>query len=403
MKNKPRHDFSEIIDRRASDSKKYDGRLYAKDVLPMWIADTDFRCPQPLVDAVTRRAEQGLYGYPLHDELFEGSLVHWLDTRFNCTIRREWVVFAPGVMPGIAYAIQGLTNPGDGVVIQTPIYPPFRDVLKNNGRQILLNPLELYEGRYTINFEGLEHTLAQENTRMLLLCNPHNPTGRVFSRMELACVAELCEKYGVYLVSDEIHCDVVFSHTTHTPLFNLKGAVEDFGIACYNPSKTFNIPGLRTAGLVIPNAKLKARVEKAIWAAKAYGRTVFGQLAFQTAYMNCAYYADEMLDYLEDNLKLVQQRLMPPIRLVKPDGTYLLWLDCRDLGMEDEALAAFFLQDCKLGLNAGVSFGQEGSGFMRMNIACPRPVLSDALSRIEAALMRRRPEFGEEDAPHDNA
>ncbi|OXM85517.1 MalY/PatB family protein [Paenibacillus rigui] len=381
------HNFDEMIDLRGTDSKKHN--LYPEDVIPMWIADTDFKCPEPIVDAMVKRAELGVYGYTLSSNSFNFSVKSWLHKRFDFHIDEDWVVYAPAVVNGLVNAVQAFTQPGDHILIQSPVYHPFHHLIANNGRIKVQNSLLLHDGKYEIDFEDLEQKLKDPQTKMMLLCNPHNPVGRVYTREELTRIGEMCIKHGVIIVSDEIHSDIVYEGHTHIPFPSLSGEIKDNCIMCLNPSKTFNTPGLRTAAIIIPNETLRRTYENTITANKADGRTIFGTLAFETAYIECDYYADQLVEYLAENVRLLTDYVechIPGIEVIRPEATYLMWLDCRQLGMSQQVLRTFMLEQAKVGLHDGMIFGAEGQGFMRMNIGCRRAVLQEALERIERAV-----------------
>lgn len=383
-----KHDFDEVVDRRGTGCKKWD--TYAEDVIPMWIADTDFKCPQPIIDAMVKRAQHGIYGYPDNYKNFEESIVNWQKKRFGWNIEADWVEYTPAVIPAIVYAMYAFTNPGDNVVIHMPAYHPFHDIIPNNGRHILGNEMILQEdGRYAIDFDNLEELLSRKRTTMFLLCSPHNPTGKCFSREELTRMAELCQKHHVFVVSDEIHSDIIYKGHKHIPFGSLSQEAADNCVVCVNPSKTFNIAGVRTGAAVIPNRKNHDRFYAPLENLKAYGRTIFGTLPIEVAYNECDYYADQLLEYLEGNLHYLQNFLaerVPQIKTVDTQATYLIWLNCKALGMQPKELQKFFLEKAKVAMNEGSTFRTGGSGFMRMNIACPRSRLVEALNRIEAAV-----------------
>lgn len=383
-----KHNFDEVVDRRGTGCKKWD--TYAEDVIPMWIADTDFKCPQPIIDAMVKRAQHGIYGYPDNYKNFEESIVNWQKKRFDWNIEADWVEYTPAVIPAIVYAMYAFTNPGDNVVIHMPAYHPFHDIIPNNGRHILGNEMILQEdGSYAIDFDNLEELLSRKRTTMFLLCSPHNPTGKCFSREELTRMAELCQKHHVFVVSDEIHSDIIYKGHKHIPFGSLSQEAADNCVVCVNPSKTFNIAGVRTGAAVIPNRKNHDRFYAPLENLKAYGRTIFGTLPIEVAYNECDYYADQLLEYLEGNLHYLQNFLaerVPQIKTVDTQATYLIWLNCKALGMQPKELQKFFLEKAKVAMNEGSTFRTGGSGFMRMNIACPRSRLVEALNRIEAAV-----------------
>lgn len=386
-----KHNFDEIVNRRNTDSKKYAPDFFDQSVLPMWIADTDFRCPQPVVDAICKRAEHGVFGYPYDQADFADAVCHWMKTRFAYEIQPQAVMYCPGVIPGVICAVRAFSNPGDKVVVQTPCYPPFRALVANNGRTMVENRLVLKDGKYEIDFELLEKQLSDERARVFILCNPHNPTGRVFTRQELEKIVDLCAANNVFIVCDEIHSDLTYAEHRHLPIGTLSQKARDWSVSFVNPSKTFNTAGFRTAAMISPNLEWRNRVYQELVNGKLMGRTLFGPLALVTAYNECAYYADELMEYLQGNLDLLRDRLkaLKGIDLIEPEATYLIWLDCRGLGLPHAEVKKFFEEDAKLGLNDGESFGCEGSGFMRLNIACPRSVLEEAIGRIEQAYQKR--------------
>ena len=383
-----KHNFDELVNRRGTGCKKWD--TYPEDVIPMWIADTDFNCPQPVIDAMVKRAQHGIYGYPDNYKTFEESIVNWQKKRFGWEIKPEWVEYTPAVIPAIVYAMHAFTQPGDNVVIQMPAYHPFHDIIPNNGRHILGNEMILQEdGSYAIDFENLEESLSKRRTTMFLLCSPHNPTGKCFTREELTRISELCLKHNVFVVSDEIHSDIIYNGHKHIPFGSLSQEAADNCVVCVNPSKTFNIAGVRTGAAVIPNRKNHDRFYAPLENLKAYGRTIFGTLPIEVAYNECDYYADQLLEYLEGNLAYLKKFMAERVPLIKvgdPQATYLIWLNCKALNMEPKALHKFFLEEAKVAMNEGSTFRTGGAGFMRMNIACPRSRLVEALNRIEAAV-----------------
>lgn len=385
-----RHNFDEIINRRLSDCKKYESAKYPEDVIPMWIADTDFAIPKEISDIIKERAEHPCFGYPVENFGFEKSVQRWEKVRFNWDIKPEWVKYAPGVLPFLMYAMRAFTYPGDKIVIQPPVYPPFHAMVHNNGRQLLCNNLVQDEnGKYQIDFEDLEKKLKDNRTKLMFMANPHNPAMRCFTREELTRIGNLCIENKVILISDEIHCDLTYKGYEHIPFGSISEEFANNSMVLVNPSKTFNIAGFRTGAAIIPNDEMRKNIEITIVNNKAYGRTIFGLLTFMTAYNECDYYADELMEYLEENKNYVVEFFktrIPKIKLAEPEATYLLWLDCKELGMTQDELKKFFMEKAKVGLNSGADFGAVGEGFMRINIACPKATVIEALNRIEAAV-----------------
>ncbi len=343
------HDFDEVVDRRGTDSKKYS--QYPADVLPMWIADSDFKAPKPVVDALVERMQQGVYGYTPISSRLRAAAAKWQTERFGWNVDESWVEFVPGVISGVISAVRALSHPGDNIVIQTPCYPPFTDLSDHNGRHLLRNALVLKDGRYEIDFEDFEEKAKDPRTKLFILCNPQNPTGRVFTREELVRLGEICLKHHVIILADEIHQDMVYQGHTHIPFASISKEFEQNTIAFMNPSKTFNLPGFRTAAFISANPVLKSLVHDVVVNNKAIGENICGTLAFCTAYEQCGYYADQIAAYVEKNRDLVEESLkdFDKIDVIHAEGTYLLWLDCRKTGMSQKELDDFFVNTLSWG------------------------------------------------------
>lgn len=387
-----KHDFDVVVDRRHTQCKKWD--TYGEDVIPMWIADTDFQCPEPVLDAIRKRAGHGIYGYPVISKDYEEAVSGWQQRRFGWHVDPAWVEYTPAVVPAIVYAMRAFTHPGDRIIVQMPAYHPFHQVIPHNGRLIAPNPLiENPDGSWSVDWKNFEELAADPRTTMFLLCNPQNPTGKCFTKEELLHFAALCEKHHLFVVSDEIHSDIVYKGTRHIPFGSVSDWAAGHCIVCVNPSKTFNIAGFRTGAAIIPDADNHGLFYNELENVKAFGRNIFGTLAVRTAYNECGYYADQLVEYLEKNLSFTRRFLeqeIPEIKLGPVQGTYLLWLDCRAFRMDHLALMDFFLNEAKVSLNDGYTFGAEGDGFMRLNIACPRSQLEEALKRMAQAAAKWR-------------
>ncbi len=387
-----RYNFDEIIDRTHTDSVKWaenERRFGKKDVLSMWVADMDFRSPEPVIRAIIKRAEHGIYGYTTRKDSYYQSVIDWLEKRHGWKTRQAWQVTTPGVVPGLIVALLAYTQPGDKIVIQPPVYHPFFAVALNNGRQIVENNLIERDGYYTMDFDALDQQLSDPRVRMLVLCSPHNPIGRVWSREELARLGELCLKHGVLLVSDEIHSDLVFSWAKHIPAAMISPEIEQNTISLFAPSKTFNLAGLHTSVVIIPNSALRERFNQTMENLGIGGNTIFGLVALETAYREGEEWLTQLLAYLEQNMIFLEDFIhaeIPQIRVCKPEGTYLVWLDCRSLGMNREELKRFMIQKANLGLDEGAVFGKLGEGFMRLNAGCPRSVLKQGLETLAEAV-----------------
>ncbi len=392
-------DFDALIDRTGTESLKwvYPRKvLGVEDVIPMWVADMDFSAPPAVVQTVTKRAGHGIFGYPIVPPSFWKAIIRWQSERHGWEIEKDWLAKAPGVVPAINFCVRAFTRPGDGVIIQTPVYHPFYYAIENNGRRLVRNPLKFSEGRWEMDLDGLERQI-DTGTRMIIFCTPHNPAGRVWTRPELEALARICENRDLLVVSDEIHAELVFRGHTHIPFASLSPEIASRTITCLAPSKTFNIPGLGMAVVAASNPGiLKAYKDEAERAGFELG-SVFGIVAFEAAYTQGAEWLDALLVYLEENAEFAETffaEKLAPIRFLKPEGTYLALLDCRGLELGPENLNDFFLKKARVYFNEGTIFGQELRGFVRMNFACPRALLREALERIDRALRVLKKEAG---------
>lgn len=386
--------FDEIISRNGTTSLKYDTRqsTFGKsDVLPLWVADMDFAVPEAVRRALTVRASHPIYGYTSYPESLYQSLMQWLSSRHAWINQRESAMLCPGVVPSLNASIYALTQPSDGVIVQPPVYAPFLSAPETTGRKLLLNPLKLVEGRYQFDFADFERCAA-EGARLLLLCSPHNPVGRVWQQQELQTLLEICQRYDITVMSDEIHADLIYPGTRHVPLAKLaQGRVKV--ITAVAPSKTFNIPGLGLSALIVPDQADRAAIFKAFDSLHVSAANPFSIVAFEAAYREGADWLDELLDYLTGTRDFVREFIrqhLPLIKLIEPEGTYLLWLDCRAMGLSDRQLTQFFVQEAGVGLSSGILFGEQGSGFMRMNIGAPRSIIAQALENIASAERARK-------------
>jgi len=387
--------FDEIVDRKQSQAIKWDVReklFGSADVIPLWVADMDFPAPPAVRDALIKRAEHGIYGYTSRSVAAQEAIIAWWQRRHHWAIRREWMLQVPGVVPALSMLVATLTQPGDAVLIQPPVYPPFFEVIERNGRTVVESPLVLEDGRYRIDFADLEEKLAG-GVKMMILCSPHNPVGRVWRQEELHRLGELCLRHDVMLVSDEIHADLVYAAHRHVPVASLSEALSQQTITCISPGKTFNLAGLQTASVIIPRSEWRTAMKEALHTLHLTTDHYFAGAAVEAAYRHGESWLEALQQYLEGNRRLVADYLetrLRPMRMIEPEGTYLIWLDCRELGMSRDELKRWFNREAKVGLNEGASFGQGGEGFMRMNIACPLVVLTEALERIALAMERRR-------------
>ena len=385
-------DFDRPINREATHSVKFDGRQQyfgTSDVSPLWVADMDFAVPECVTQALQVRLDHPVFGYTMYPESLYQSIIDWFERRHNWIIEPEWILMAPGIVPSLFAAVQAFTQEGEGVIVQSPVYFPFFSAVETNHRKLINNPLREINGRYEIDFEHLEFC-AKQNARLLLLCTPHNPVGRVWSQKELERVLEIARRYDLTILSDDIHCDLVYSGATHTMLGRLAQPGDKI-ITTIAPNKTFNIPGLGLSALVIPDAVQRRTMKQTFERLHVGNYNPFSIVAFEAAYRGGDKWLDALMGYLEKTRDFVAdfiEKNIPQIKMVKPEATYLLWLDCRELSMSDIALKEFFIKQCKLGLNPGAVFGEGGSGFMRMNIGTRRENIKRALLSIAEQLNR---------------
>ena len=383
-----RYNFDEIIERKNTDCVKYDkleSYFGAKDLLPLWVADMDFKVPPCISEAIIKRANHEIYGYTFRGDSCINSIQNWLKTRHDWAIPKEWISSSPGVVTGLSILLMSLTKEGDKIAIQSPVYHPFSHIIKDTKRSLVINPLRLTEGSYQMDFEQLEE-LAKNGLSALLLSNPHNPVGRVFTKDELQQLGNLAEKYDFLIFSDEIHQDLIFEGHKHIALASLSDELAQRTITCIAPSKTFNVAGLASSVIIIPNEKLRQKYEKLLSSLHLNSGNLFGHVAMQAGYEHGAEWLDQMMVYLQGNVDFLRSYLeenIPSIKLIEPEATYLLWLDCRSLNIETEKLNQLLIKKAGLALNKGTTFGVDGEGFLRINIGCPRSVLEEALERIK--------------------
>ena len=383
-----KYNFDEIVDRRNTDCLKYDfavERGKPEDVLPLWVADMDFRTAPGIIERVAADASFGIYGYTESKDDYFQAVAAWYRNYFDWKVEKKWLVKTPGIVFAIGIAIQALTKEGDAVMIQQPVYYPFSEVIKDNDRILVNNELVLKDGHYEINFEDFEEKIIQNNVKLFILCSPHNPVGRVWTANELRRMGEICLKHDVKVVSDEIHSDFVYEGRKHYVFSTIDPAFEDISIICTAPSKTFNLAGLQISNIFIPNTQIRKAFKRKIAAAGYSQVNMIGLRACRAAYETGRDWLEELKVYLQGNLDFVRAYLeenLPQIKLIEPEGTYLIWLDCRALGLPEEKLEHLIVHEAKLWLDSGVIFGTVGEGFERINIACPRAVLKEALERL---------------------
>lgn len=384
--------FDEIIDRRSTNSIKYDfAEEMGKptDVLPMWVADMDFKSPPEVTEALIKVAQHGIFGYSLSKKDYFDAVHYWFNTRFGWDVKKEWLIETPGVVFAISTAIRAFTDEADAVMIQQPVYHPFSEKIRVNNRKLVNNPLVYENGEYKMDIKDFESKIKEHRVKLFILCSPHNPVGRVWTKEELTEIGDICMKHGVIVISDEIHADFIYEGYKHTIFSEVKQEYLDNTIICTAPSKTFNLAGLQVSNIFIPNKKLREKYKTEMKKAGYGSLNTLGIVACQAAYRYGAQWLDELMTYLTGNLNFVREFLkerLPQVKLVEPQGSYLIWLDFSGLNLNAEELENLILNRAKLWLNSGTIFGPEGEGFQRMNIACPRSVVEEAFLRLEQAV-----------------
>ncbi len=387
--------FDVYQERRGTGSTKWDGcsEKFGVDsqteMIPMWIADMDFRSPQEVTEAVVARAKLGSYGYVRKDEAFYQTIVDWVKRRYHWEIQKEWIVFSPGVIPGFNIAIQSLTRQGDGIIVQTPVYYPFMEAAERNGRLLVENPLIEENGQWRMDLEGLEELARKPENRMLILCSPHNPVGRIWTKEELWRLAKICAENQVILLSDEIHGDIVMKGQEFQALNAVAGQWMENTITYYAPSKTFNLAGLQTAFAIIPDKAMRETYTRGLNANRIFNINWFGGAALKAAYTRCDGYVDALCQYVDENMDYMQaflQERLPQLKMEKPQATYMVWVDFRGTGMSTEEIERFIVEKAHIGVDMGSWFGKGGEGYLRFNLACPRVTLEKALRQLEEAL-----------------
>lgn len=386
------YNFDEMIERNNTDSLKYDFAAHRgkpDDLLPLWVADMDFRTPPCVVDALTQKSAHGIFGYSESREDYFDVLQGWFSRRFNWQIRPDWLIKTPGVVFAICTAIRALTQEGDAVLIQQPVYYPFTEAIEVNRRKLIVNELIFDRSGYKIDFDDFEQKIVRHSVKLFILCSPHNPVGRVWTKEELVRMGDICVQHGVTVISDEIHADFIYPGNTHIVFAGLKPEFEDITVTCTAPSKTFNLAGLQISNIFAANRTRRSRIRQELNRSGYSQLNIMGIVACKAAYLKGEPWLEELKSYLTENLAFLRAFLeahIPDIRLVEPQGTYLVWLDCRALNLNDAALDELFVSRAKLWLDAGTMFGQGGSGFQRINIACPRALLKKALEQLAGAL-----------------
>ena len=379
-----KYNFDEIISRKNTNSCKWDSALI-DNVLPLWVADMDFRTAPAITEALEKRVRHGIFGYVHVPDAYYEAVIRWFSKRHGWHFEKDWMIYTSGVVPALSSIIKALAGPGDGVLVQTPVYNCFFSSIQNNGCRVVTNPLVYEGGTYRIDFEDLEKKTADPSVKLILLCNPHNPAGRAWNREELVRIGDICQHNGVTVISDEIHCELVFPGHTYIPFASISEDFSKSSVCCISPSKAFNIAGLQIANIVVRDETMRQQINRAININEVCDVNPFGVEAAIAAYNEGGEWLDQLLEYLKanyDELCEFFEEFLPQLTVTKLEGTYLVWTDCRALHLSSDVMQSLLLDKTGLWLNSGTMYGAEGEGFLRWNIACPRSVLRDALSRF---------------------
>lgn len=384
-------DFDKVVNRVGTGSTKWDSikdTYKREDLIPLWVADMDFEVAPEIVKVLEERVNHKVFGYVYPSEDYFTSVIDWMDRRHGFKVEKDWIAFTPGVVSGISYAIRAFTEEDDNIIIQTPVYHPFYYTIRENKRNIVKNPLIFKDGNYTMDFEDLEKKI-DEKTKMIIICNPHNPVGRVWTEEELKKLTDICLKHDIIIVSDEIHSDLVYSGHKHTMLGSISDEVMNKCVMCTAPSKSFNLAGLQVSNMIIPNDELREKFIAEREKDHLIRPNIFAERGLVAAYGKSENWLDELMVYIEGNKDYFIDYLenhIPQLKVVKPEGTYLLWMDCSGLNMSADELERFFIDKCGLVLNRGDMFGEEGANFQRVNIGCTRATLEKSLIRMKNAV-----------------
>lgn len=387
-----KYDFDQIIDRSNTNSIKVDAleRVFgSKDVIPLWVADMDFLSPPEITEGLKKRVEHGIFGYVEPGEQYFSFIINWLKKRHDWFVNKENITFIPGVVKGFAFAIDVFTNDNDKIIIQPPVYPPFKGTTEDLNREIVTNPLIFEDGQYSMDFDNLRQ-VAKTGCKMLILCNPQNPSGRIWTKDELSELAEICFDNDIIVISDEIHSDLALPGNKHVPFATVSEKAAQNNITLMAPSKTFNIAGIVSSFAVVENEDLRKKYFDYLLARQLNEGTIFGYLAAQYAYEYGDEWLDQAIEYIQKNIDFVDDFLknhIPQIKVIRPEASFLIWLDCRDLNLSQSELENFFIHKARLGLNSGTMFGKEGEGFMRLNVGCSRITLEKALDNLKKAVV----------------
>lgn len=390
------YNFDEVIDRKNIRSTKWDfcnekfGVDKNIDMIPMWVADMDFNSPIEVVEAIKERANVCNYGYSVLQDSFYESVINWFKRRYNLILSKEWIVLTPGVLPGLNIAIQSLTDVGDGIIIQEPVYYPFMEGINNNGRKIVNNQLIENDGKYEVDYEDLENKLKNKENKLMIISNPHNPVGKSFTKEELSKIGKLCVENDVILISDEIHSDLTMKGYKHEVMIDMSEDIKQNSIVMHSASKTFNLAGLQTAYNIIPNEKIRNKFINGLNKNRIFNMNFFGPIATEVAFNKCEYYANQLVDYVDKNMTYMKEFIdenIPSLKMEKSEATYLAWVDFRGLKKDYNEIENFVTHKSHIGVDYGSWFGDSGKGFLRFNIACPRSILEMAMKKLKDSLV----------------
>ncbi|KEJ00781.1 cystathionine beta-lyase [Clostridium botulinum A2B7 92] len=387
-----KYNFDKVVNRDNTNCSKWNFNKETfgyEDIIPMWIADMDFETVPEVKEEIIKRAHHGIYGYTATTESYYEEVVNWMKKRHEWNIKKEWITNTPGIVMAVNTIVRAFTHLGDKVLLQRPIYYPFFKAINNNGCHIVNNPLKFDGKRYEMDFEDLDNKLSDPRVKIMILCSPHNPTGRVWTKKELVKVGNLCLKHNVLVISDEIHSDLIYKPNKHIPFAAICKEFADISITCTAPSKTFNLAGLQGSNIIISNERLMNEFKIAMENIGLSTLNIFASIACEAAYKYGEQWVEELIDYLQENKEFAKKFIkekVPILKVIEPEGTYLLWIDCRELKISKEELEEFMLKEAGVAFDEGYIFGEEAIGFERMNIACPREILKRALERIEKAI-----------------
>ncbi|WP_297132858.1 MalY/PatB family protein [Terrisporobacter sp.] len=390
-----KYNFDRIIERKGTDSVKYDLEVSMphapKDSLPLWIADMDFACAPKIIEALHKRIDREIFGYSkFSTDAYFGAVCGWFKRRFNWDINREAIVYSPGVVPAFSFLIQMLVEEGEGVIIQKPVYYPFEEKIKANNRKLVNNALKFENNKYVMDYENFEELAKDPNNKLFILCSPHNPVGRVWDEEELRKIVDICRENNLWIISDEIHCDITRKGINHKPLEVVCPDYKDKIITCTAPSKTFNLAGMQLSNIIINNIEIREKwVERIYGAINLHDPNPFAIEAIKTAYNDCEDWLDEVNEYIDDNIDYIENFIkenLPKVKMTKPEGTYLVWLDFREYGLSGKELEEIMVYKAKVLFDEGYIFGVEGDGFERINVAAPRSIIEECMRRIKTGL-----------------